>query len=83
MSVDGSFIQANADHHRRVAREQLAEIAKVNHTVREYLAELERENPVEPSRSAAREGLDHRPGFDLCDQRRSSAARVLRQLSGG
>src|SRR5215472_6412157 len=24
MSVDGSFIQANADHHRRVPREQLA-----------------------------------------------------------
>jgi len=48
MSVDGSFIQANADHHSRVPREQLAEIAKVNHTVREYLVELERENPVEP-----------------------------------
>jgi DDE family transposase len=47
MSVDGSFIQANADHHSRVPREQLPELAKVNHTVREYLAELERENPVE------------------------------------
>jgi transposase len=47
MSVDGSFIQANADHHRRVAPEQLAEVAKVNQTVREYLAELEQENPVE------------------------------------
>ena len=47
MSVDGSFIQANADHHSRVPREQLAEVAKVNHRVREYLAELERENPVE------------------------------------
>jgi len=48
MSVDGSFIQANADHHSRVPREQLPEIAKLNHTVREYLVELERENPVEP-----------------------------------
>ena len=48
MSVDGSFIQANADHHSRVSPEQLAEVAKVNHTVREYLVELERENPVEP-----------------------------------
>ena len=47
MSVDGSFIQANADHHSRVPPEQLAEVAKVNHTVREYLVELERENPVE------------------------------------
>ena len=48
MSVDGSFIQANADHHSRVPREQLGEVAKVNRTVREYLAELEQENPVEP-----------------------------------
>jgi len=36
MSVDGSFIQANADHHSRVPQEQLAEVAKVNCTVREY-----------------------------------------------
>jgi transposase len=48
MSVDGSFIQANADHHSRVPREQLAEVAKLNHTVREYLIELEQENPIEP-----------------------------------
>jgi mitochondrial fission protein ELM1 len=47
MSVHGSFIQANADHHSRVPAEQLSEVAKVNHTVREYLVELERENPVE------------------------------------
>ena len=48
MSVDGSFIPTNADHHRRVPPEELAEVAKVKHTVREYLVELERENPVEP-----------------------------------
>src|SRR5215471_16620676 len=47
LSVDGSFIQANADHHSRVPREQLADIAQVNRTVREYLAELQQENPVE------------------------------------
>ena len=35
MSVDGSFIQASADHHSRVPREQLVEVAKVNHTVRQ------------------------------------------------
>src|SRR6185503_17272972 len=35
-------------HHSRIPREQLAEVAKVNRTVREYLAELEQENPVEP-----------------------------------
>jgi len=48
MSVDGSFIQANADHHSRVLPQQLAEVAKVNHTEREYLVELERENPIKP-----------------------------------
>ena len=47
MSVDGSFVQANADHHSRVPREQMVEVAKVNRRVREYLAELEQENPVE------------------------------------
>ena len=47
MSVDGSFIQANADHHSRVPREQLGEVAQVNRTVREYLAELEQANPGE------------------------------------
>ncbi len=47
MSVDGSFVQANADHHSRVPQEQLAEVAKVNRTVRQYLTELEQENPIE------------------------------------
>ena len=44
MSVDGSFIQANADHHSRIPREQLAEAAKVNYGARKYLQELEQEN---------------------------------------
>ncbi len=52
----------------------------VNHTVREYLVELERENPVELSGCPAGESLDHGPGFNLRHQRRSSAARLLRQL---
>ena len=73
MSVDGNFIQANADHHSRVAREPLAEVAKGHGRVREYLADLERESG-RTSGSTARKGLDHGPGFDLRDQRRSSAA---------
>jgi transposase len=44
MSVDGSFIQADADHHSRIPREQLAEAAKVNYGARKYLEELEQEN---------------------------------------
>jgi transposase len=44
LSVDGSFIQANASTASRIPREQLAEAAQVKRTVREYLAELEQEN---------------------------------------
>src|SRR5512141_54471 len=44
MSVDGSFIMANASHHSRIPREQLAEAAKVNYGARKYLEELEQEN---------------------------------------
>lgn len=44
LSVDGSFIQANASNASRVPREQLPEAAPVNRTVREYLGELEKEN---------------------------------------
>jgi hypothetical protein len=47
LSVDGSFIQANASRSSRIPREQLAEAAHVKHTVREYLTDLEQENPVE------------------------------------
>src|SRR5579862_3204664 len=47
LSVDGSFVEANASKESRVPREQLAEVAMVNHTVRQYLVELEQQNPVE------------------------------------
>ncbi len=44
LSVDGSFIQADANHDSRSPREQLAEAAQVNRTVRQYLRELEEQN---------------------------------------
>src|SRR5664279_3087226 len=47
MSVDGSFVEANASKETRIPREQLAEAAQVNRTVREYLTELEQQNPTE------------------------------------
>ena len=47
LSVDGSFVEANAAKESRIPREQLAEAAQVNHTVRQYLVELEQQNPVE------------------------------------
>ncbi len=47
LSVDGSFVEANAAKESRIPREQLAEAAQVNQTVRQYLVELEEQNPVE------------------------------------
>ena len=37
LSVDGSFIQADASSASRIPREQLSEIARVNRNVRQYL----------------------------------------------
>jgi transposase len=47
LSVDGTFVEAHASKESRIPREQLAEAAQVNRTVREWLAELEAQNPVE------------------------------------
>ena len=48
LSVDGSFVEANAAKESRIPRAQLAEAAlEVNHTVRQFLVELEQQNPVE------------------------------------
>ena len=47
LSVDGSFIEANAAKESRIPREQLAEAAQVHHTVRQYLQEVEEHNPIE------------------------------------
>jgi transposase len=47
LSVDGTFVEANAAKQSRIPREQLAEAAQVNQTVRQYLVELEQQNPVE------------------------------------
>src|SRR4030088_1875776 len=47
LSVDGSFVEANAAKESRIPREQLAEAAQVHHSVRQYLQEVEEQNPVE------------------------------------
>jgi hypothetical protein len=46
LSVDGSFVEANAAKESRIPHEQLAEAAQVNHTVRQYLMDLEEQNPT-------------------------------------
>ena len=68
----------------RIPREQLAEAAQVNQTVRQYLVELEQQNPTEEPVHEQRTGVHHRSRCDLCDQGwHSGPAGVLRQLSGG
>src|ERR1700752_3746159 len=47
LSVDGSFVEANAAKESRIPREQLAEAAQVHQTVRQYLKEVQEQNPVE------------------------------------
>ena len=40
-------MEANAAKESRIPREQLGEAAQVHHTVRQYLQEVEQQNPVE------------------------------------
>ena len=47
LSVDGSFVDANANKGSRIPREQFAEAARVNQIVRQYLVEVEQQNPAE------------------------------------
>ena len=47
LSVDGSFVEANAAKESRIPREQLGEAAQVHHTLRQYLKDVEQQNPVE------------------------------------
>ena len=46
LTVDGTVVIANASPQRGAKPEQLGEVAKVSRTVREYLADVSRENPV-------------------------------------
>src|SRR4029077_7355023 len=47
LSVEGSFVEANAAKESRIRRQQLAEAAQVNQSVRQYRVELEQQNPTE------------------------------------
>ena len=46
LTVDGTMVTANASPQRGTKPERLGEVAKVSRTVREYLEDLARENPV-------------------------------------
>jgi len=76
LSVDGSFVEANASKESRIPREQLAEAAQVNQTVRQYLGNWRsrtrpksqcmsrnwcpRRIPIRPTRPR----VELRPGWD-------------------
>jgi hypothetical protein len=47
LSVDGSLVEANAAKESRIPRARLVEAAQVHHSVRQYLVELEQQNPIE------------------------------------
>lgn len=49
LTVDGTMVTANASPQCGTKPDQLGEVAKVSRTVREYLADLARENPVSES----------------------------------
>jgi transposase len=53
LSVDGTAIAANASSQSRIPRQQISEAAKVSRTLREYLAEIEATNPVQPEQTEA------------------------------
>jgi transposase len=46
LAVDGTLVAADASAQSRVSREKLVEVAQLSRTVREYLNELEQQNPV-------------------------------------
>jgi transposase len=46
LTVDGTMVTANASPQRGTKPERLGEVARVSRTVRDYLADLARENPV-------------------------------------
>jgi transposase len=46
LAVDATLIAADASQQSRVPRDKLQQVAQVSRTVKEYLAELENQNPV-------------------------------------
>src|SRR5882724_3685454 len=84
LSVEGSFVEANAAKESRIPRQQLAEAAQVNHTVRQYLVELEQQNPMEEPVHQQDQVSTTDPDSTYATKGGTPApAGLLRQLSGG
>jgi transposase len=73
LSVDSTQIGANASPDRAISRDQLAEVAKVNRTVREYVEQVERENVVaEPEQASDAAATEEKEGPKLSRTYRNS-----------
>ena len=83
LSVDGSFVEANAAKESRIPREQLAEAAQVHQTVRQFLREVEEQNPVEEPVHEQDQVSTTDPVHLRDQRRRAGASGLLRQLCGG
>jgi transposase len=84
LSVDGSFVEANAAKESRIPREQLVEAAQVHHTVRQYLEEVERQNPVEERVHKQDQVSTTDPDSTYATKGwHAGSARLLRQLPSG
>ena len=83
LSVDGSFVEANAAKESRIPREQLAEAAQVQPHRAPVSGGTGAAEPGRRAGASARPGVDHRSRFDLRHQgRHTGPAGILRQLSG-
>jgi transposase len=81
LSVDGSFVEANAAKESRIPREQLGEAAPSHGA--SVSAGTGTAEPGGRTSAYAKPGVDHRPGLDLRYQgRHAGSSGVLRQLSG-
>jgi hypothetical protein len=88
LSVDGSFVEANAAKESRIPREQLAEAAQVHHTVPKrhvHPAPLERGCTAHNSASLLRQNTKWRVTFTCsrCDDHLHFARSCPRRNSGG
>ena len=84
LSADGSFVGANAAKESRIPREQLGEAAQVHHTVRQYLRDVQEQNPVEePVHEQDQVSTTDPDSTYATKGRHARSSRILRQLSGG
>ena len=79
LSVDGSFVEANAAKESRIPREQLGEAAQVHHTVRQYLRDYFRLEDQVPETHLLRL-IDRHISFELVREQLKDSYASPRQV---